>query len=67
MAVNCALSFACLHRSSAGSELPISSPLLPVESFDSPQPSLWPPGPCSPQTQSLQKRVHRICYRIVCS
>jgi hypothetical protein len=49
-----------LHRSSAGSEPPGSSPSLPAESSESPPPSLWPSGPCCPQTQSPQRRVHRI-------
>jgi hypothetical protein len=56
----CALSFSCLHRSFASSKLLVSSPLLPIESSDTPQPSLWHPGPCCPQTQSPQKRVHHI-------
>jgi hypothetical protein len=57
---NCARLCAGLHISSAGSEPFASSPSLPTESSDSPPPSLWPPGPCCPQTESPQRRVHRI-------
>jgi hypothetical protein len=57
---NYALSFACLHRSSASSKLPVCFPSLLVGSFASPQSNLCPPGPCYPQTQSPQKRVHRM-------
>ena len=57
---NRTLSFSCLHRYSIGFDLSVSSPLLPVESSNTPQPSLWPMRPYYPQAQPPQKRVHCI-------